>query len=383
MRPGEQQPGGEPSSPWSNPYQQPGYQQSNPYQQPQPAGPWQQPAPGTPQDGHPSPAFPGQQPTGQWAQPGQLTPVTDGRGTGLASGGKDPGRGPRGRIAVAIAVAAAVVAGAAVAGVVVLGGGDDGTRAGGDAGPTEEVGPEPTEDATVEPTEGTGDRRPAPDDPRQGVLQVPDPVVAPDWQVQTIENRHNAFDVPPEDWTTHSESMMVGYEDSTDDGAGGEEDLTLGAPLISMSAPATYMDGWCPQAENGVSWRAVAGTKGGQGATGTEDAVRDEAGTWALAAYDQEEQGTLQVTEAEPFESEHGIVGHTATATVTGVPVDPEDECGTSDGKVVAVSYLDLNNDLATWVLVMDTGYPGELDEQTVQQIMNSLRPYPQEEPAS
>jgi hypothetical protein len=205
------------------------------------------------------------------------------------------------------------------------------------------------------------------------VPERPDPVVSPDWQVQTIENRHNAFDVPP-DWELGSETYMVGYEDTR----GGSQ--TEGDPLVMMSAVSTYMDDWCPESEYGVSWRAVAGTKGGQGATGTEEAAQDEARNWALAAYDQEQQGTLEVSPPEPFESDHGITGHTVTATVTGVPDDPENECGTFDGKVVTVSYLDVNNDLATWVLVADTGFEGALDDETIELMMNSLRPYPEEE---
>ncbi|ONK15922.1 hypothetical protein [Streptomyces sp. MP131-18] len=376
MRPGEQQPGGEPSSQWSNPYQQPGYQQSNPYQDQQAGGQWQQPT-GQPPVGRPpaGPQYPGQQATGQWQQPGPIAPsATDGGGTRLTPDGGGGGR--RGRTAIAVAVATAVVAAAVVTGVVVLGGEDDKeANAGGDGGAS----PSAEETGESGETEEPEQDRPDPDDPRQGVLQVPDPVVAPDWQVQTIENRHNAFDVPPDDWTVGAESLMVGYEDTTNDDEEAEDELSFGDPVISMSAPSTYLEDWCAESETGVSWRAVAGTKGGQGATGTEEAVRNEAGSWALAAYDQERQGNLQVTDAEPFESEHGIVGHTATATITDVPEDPENECGTWDGKVVAVSYLDLNNDLATWVLVMDTGYPEELDDETVEQIMNSLRPYPEE----
>ncbi len=264
-----------------------------------------------------------------------------------------------------------MLAAGVITGVVLLGGDDgkDEPTAGGDAG-TES----PTDPSTGPDGGDTGGDDLPPDDPRRGVAQIPDPVVAPDWQVQTIENRHNAFDVPP-DWQTGGESDMIGYADEN-----AEDDDGFADPLVSMSAPATYMDGWCAEAEYGVSWRAVAGTKGGQGATGTAEAARNEAGSWALAAYDQQERGTLRVTESEPFTSEHGIEGHTATATITGVPEDPEDPCGSTEGKVVTVSYIDLNNDLATWVLVMDTGFDGELDDETVRSMMNSLRPFPAED---
>ncbi|WP_326600240.1 hypothetical protein [Streptomyces sp. NBC_01803] len=358
MRPGEQRPGGEPATPWSNPYQQPGYTQPNPYQT-QP-GAQVPPPPPTPQPQPPSGQWeqlsgPWQAPSGQGEEPTPppLPPPPAGGGGGSR----------RSVTAVAVVVATAVLAAGVITGVVILGGDDEGAPEAAPGDPT----PEPTDDET---------RREdlPPDDPRRGVTQVPDPVVAPDWQVRTIENRHNAFDVPP-DWELGSESELVGYENE-----GAADDDGFADPLVTMSAPATYMDGWCAEAEYGVSWRAVAGTKGGQGATGTAEAARNEAGSWALAAYDQEERGTLRVSESEPFTSEHGIEGHTATATITDVPDDPEDQCGTSDGKVVTVSYIDLNNDLATWVLVMDTGFEGELDDETIEAMMNSLRPFPAED---
>lgn len=339
----EKPPGGAPDTPWPTPYP-PG----------QPSG--QQPYPpvrGTPPPGTP----PSPYASGQWEQPGAPT------------GG--PGGERRGkRTAIALVTAAAVAAVAVIAGVVVLGGdgggssGEDGgssggeARAGGDrpASPS----PEPTDDHSI----GAD-----PDDPRSPVLPVPDPVVAPDWQVQRIFDRHNAFDVPP-DWEVGSESRLIGYEDSREDGNG---DLA-----VAMSAVSTYMDDWCDEAD-GPSWRAAAGTKGGQGATSTEEAAENEARVWALAAYDQEQRGTLRVTEPEPFESEYGITGHTATATITDVPEDPDAPCGTSEGEVVTVSYIDSENNLATWVLLRDTGFEGAVDDETVELMMNSLRPYPEE----
>lgn len=342
MRPEEQHPGGGGNPPWQNPYQQPGYQQQNPYQQG--AEQWAQQS-------------------GQWSAPappsGPVKPGTEKRG--------------RGRVAVAVAVATAVVAAAVVTGVVVLGGddGDEARARGGD----HDTGAPPADggDEADDGGEG-GDDRQHPDDPRQGVLQRPDPVVAPDWQVQTIEERGNAFDVPPEDWTTSAESMVYGFEDQREDSD------TQGDPLIMMSAVAVYMDGWCPEAEYGVSSHAMAGTKGGQGATSTEEAAVTEAENWALAGYDQEQEGNLQVSDPEPFESDHGLTGHTVTATITDVPEDPDDPCGTFDGKVTTVSYLDSNNDLATWAIVANAGFEDELPDETIEQIMNSLRPYPAED---
>jgi hypothetical protein len=315
MRPGEQQPGAGQNPQWSNPYQQPGYQQPNPYQQP----------------------------TAQW------------QGAGMPPSGDGGGR--KGRTAIAIVVTAAVVAAAVITGVVLLGGDDkDDTNAKG------KETAEPTEDPVDKEEADEKDDESDADDPRRGPQQKPDPVVAPDWQVQTIAKRYNAFDVPP-DWKVNSEGFMVGFED-TREGHDPE-------PLVIMSAASTYKDKWCGNAS-----RAMAGTKGGQGATGTAEAAENEAMNWALSGYDQEQLGTLKVSDPEPFESEHGISGHTSTATIKDVPADPEAKCEAADGKVVTVSYLDAKNDLATWVLITDTGVDDEVDDATIEKIMNSLRPY-------
>ncbi len=341
-------PGHHPGTP--PPGQQPGHPSG--YQQP-PA----HPSPGGQQPGYPQGQYPPYQgPASPWQQPGQLT-------------GGPPEKGNRGgRAAIAIVVATAVVAAAVITGVFVLGGDGDEENTAGAGGGTPSPSSEPTGTDEEEGDSGGGSD---PDDPRQSVLEKPDPVVAPDWQVQTIENRHNAFDVPP-DWDVGDDGYMVGYEDDRE----GSE----GEPLVAMSGVSTYMDGWCAEAEYGVSWHAVAGTKGGQGATSTEEAAENEATNWALAAYDQEQRGRLEVSEPEPFESDHGISGHTVTATITDVPEDRDDPCGTFDGKVVTVSYLDVNSDLATWVLVTDTGFDGALDDDTIEQMMTSLRPYATEE---
>ncbi|WP_190232878.1 hypothetical protein [Streptomyces avicenniae] len=352
MGPGEQQHGGGPTPSWPNPYQQPGYQQPNPYQQPpEPYTPPQMPVPG-----------PGAGGGAGWEPPGPPSPPPAG------GPGGDGGRRGR-RTAVAVVASVAAVAALAVAGVYALGG-DDGGRE-----PTADGSGASTPEGT--PSDGSSDgpapeRSYAPDDPRQGVPRVPDPVVAPDWQVQTSENRGNAFDVPPDDWQIGAEDRYVGFADDRPDA---EEP---GAPLVTMTAVATYLDGWCPEAD-GSSDRAKVGTKGAQGATGTAEAAENEAVNWVLAGYDQAQEGTLDVSEAEPFESDHGLSGHVVRATVTDVPDDPENACGTTDGKAVAFTYVNARNDLATWVVVADAGVPEELADETIDTMMRSLRPYPAE----
>ncbi|MGK5532767.1 hypothetical protein [Streptomyces sp. URMC 129] len=261
----------------------------------------------------------------------------------------------RARVVVAVGSVVAVLV-VAVVGAVML-------RDGGDSG-----------EARTPAEESTGPSR-VPDDPRAGHQEAPDPVVAPDWQVQTVESHRLAFDVPPPDaWELGGENDAV-YVGNAD-----EEDGILAA----VGAPARYLPGWCPQAEaaGNLSQRALAGTMSGQGFADTAEAAADRARAWATAQFDAE-GGELEVSGAEPFENEHGVAGHTVTATVTGVPGaadDPDHPCGTSDGLVITVSYLNADHDVSVWALIADTGVPDALDDATIERIVGSLRPFPEED---
>ncbi|SFB94004.1 hypothetical protein [Streptomyces aidingensis] len=358
-----------------------------PQQTPQPQQPGRTPPPGYPQGGYPTQGTgespnPYQQPGFHQANPYQQ-PTVPGAGAGYGvAGGQTPdtaplppvppdggGKGGRGRLVGAIIAATALVAAVAVGGVVLVNSKGDGDGDGGTAQPAgeeqqEQAGPDQDEKGEAEPTEGGAegeDEELRPDDPRAGVTERPDPVVADDWQVQTHTERNNAFDVPP-DWEVDSESVYVGYEFEHE----GEEMAFI------LSAPVYYMEGYCGSSSS----RIFAGTTGSLGATDTAASAEHESRNWVLAAYDREQQGTLTVGEAEPFSSEHGLEGHISTSTVENVPVEEGDECAASSGKVIAISYKDAQADIVTWLMIMDLGYEGEPDQATIDKIVNSLRPY-------
>ncbi|MEU5051699.1 proline-rich domain-containing protein [Streptomyces sp. NPDC021096] len=324
MWPGQQAPGGEqnPQDPHQNPYQQPGYPQHNPYQQPG----YQQPNPYATQPGaqQPGPA--------QWTAP--ATP-----------GGPQPGGGGGNKrtTIIAITAAIAVVAAAVITGVMVLGGDGD------DKEPTAKGGAQPSASAPASPS-ATAE---APEDnPRAGGEIKP---VIDGWKTVISSKRHNAFDVPS-DWEVESPTMSHGFED--DKGKG----------LVAMSATASYKKGECEKNDK----RGSAGTKGAQGAKSEASAAEIEALNWVYAAFDQKQTGKFNQTKAQPFKSDHGITGYTASATVTGVK--KTGKCVT-DGKAFTVTYKDTNGDLATWVLYAATGFDGELPDETIKKIMSSLRP--------
>ncbi|WP_147255445.1 hypothetical protein [Streptomyces sp. PT12] len=289
-------------------------------------------------------------------QPSGFGPV----GSRPPTGGRGPGR--RSVILVA-ALTALCVAALAVGAWLFFGGADDEGDPVAEPSASQSATPSAEPDPSDEPSA-------APDDPRGSVFETPDPVVGPDWQVQTNTTRLNAFDVPPDGWNVGGNDFVVGYEILAE----GEE--SDGIPDIAVSGTALYQEGWCPEDDDGLSFRAMAGTRSAQGPgyTSTEESAVTEADAWAVAAFDQTERGDIQVSQAEPFESAHGLVGHTATATVTGAPDNPRDACGTSEGRVVTVSYVTGDGDQATWVLVADTGHPEALDDAVIESMMSSLR---------
>ncbi|MDK1474522.1 hypothetical protein QNO07_14025 [Streptomyces sp. 549] len=364
MWPGQQQPGGEQNPQQPNPYQQPGYQQPgyqqpNPYQQggpppqggPGPQGYGQQPGFGPPQGyGQPNPY---QQPDGQWGSPG---------GPG---GPLPPGKGGKSRrnMVIAIVASVAVLAGAGVAAFALLG--DDGKKDSASGGKDPSGAPPSAEpEGTDEP--GTDDRGTDPDSPRgSGEEETPDPVV-PGWQVVVNPKHHSAFDVP-KDWSLKSPTTIVGWGEKKDD-----EDALFPAPQVAMSAPAYFKEGWCTK----NSSRAVVGTKGAQGSTDTDVAAVNAAESFVFYAYGEEKE-KLKSGKARAFSNKHGIKGHTATATMTGV--EKKGECD-ADGKVVTVSWLDASRELRLWVMVTDTGVDDEVPPATIKKMTDSLRPYGEEE---
>lgn len=312
-----------------NPYQQPGFNQPNPYTQP----------------------------TQGWnnagLQPGgPAGPVPPGKGS--INGGA--------KLTLAIVAAVALVASVAVGGVLLLGGSDDNDSP--QAGETAEPDPSPEETGGAEdPEPGDGPEvgdEPG-DDPRGGLHNDPDPVVD-GWQAMPNYKFNVTFDVPEDDDWELKPGWVQGWEEEVD----GEVVYTL------VTEPAMYMQDYCAE----PSERAVTGTRGAMGwESSTEHAAEATAREFAYAAYDNDQEGTLTETPAEPFENEHGFTGHLAVATIEDLPYEEGDECGAPSGQVVTVSYLSPTaENTYTWILVADTGVPEALDQETIDTMLSSLR---------
>lgn len=336
MWPGQQQPpGGEqnPQDAHQNPYQQqPGQgQQPNPYQQ--------QPGYGYPQAGYQAPP-----PVQPWGQPQQTAPLPQ------SSGGS-----PYATKTVAIVAAAAVVVVAAATGAFVLTR-DDKKSDQADNKPAAASSSAPSSPAAAPASPGAN--------PRAGGDVKP---VIPGWKVVLNPKYGTAFDVPPE-WNVASAGVISGFtDDSKNDGM----------PMISFSAPAFLKEDWCKVDSNKdgreeSTGLAGTGTKGGQGAKDTAEAVKNEAGNWAFAAFAQKApKGTVKVSEPKEYTTSSGLKGHMATATAIGVP--KENKCS-SDGKSIAFSFKTANGDFSSWILYSAAGVQGEVPQETMDKILSSVR---------
>ncbi|MFD7261265.1 hypothetical protein [Streptomyces sp. NPDC059874] len=334
MWPGQQQPpGGEqnPQGAQQNPYQQqPG--QPNPYQQQPGYGYPQQPGYEQP------PTVPGQ----HWGPPQQ--PAQPQRGGGS----------PYQTKTVAIVSAAAVIVAAAATGAFVL------TR---DDKKTDEADNKP---ATASSAPATTEPAPAGSSPNPRAGGELQPTV-PGWKVVVNPKYGTAFDVPPE-WNVLGAGMSIGF---------GDEEKNDGSAAVMMSGPAYLKEDWCKvDADKNGSEETTAlagtGSKGGQGAKDTAEAVRNEAGNWAWAGYAQKApKGTTKVSEPKEYTTASGLKGHMATASVTGVP--KANKCS-SDGKSIAFSFKTANNDFSSWILYSAAGVPDEVKQETMEKILSTIR---------
>lgn len=358
MWPGQQPPGGEqnPQDPNQNPYQQPGYQQPNPYQQPgypQQGRPGQPGAPGYPpgapgQPGYGQPGYgqpnPYQQPTvPQYAVPGP-------------PGGQKPDNKKKTTV-IAIVAATAVVAAAVVTGVVVMNDEDDGggSTVTGKKTASPSAKPSTSQDASSAPVEN----------PR-GSESDPKPLI-PGWKVVTNPKWGTQFDVPG-DWEVSSSGVFAGFEDAKN---------PENAPVAGFSAPAFYKSKWCvddsdKDGRDEETELAGVGTKGARGAKSSDEAARNEAGTWVWAAYAQSDpKEKVKVGAPKPFTTQSGLSGSVVTATATGLA--KKEKCDT-DGKSIAFSFKNSQDEFSTWVLYGVAGVDDELPEATIQKILSTVR---------
>ncbi|MFD7508844.1 hypothetical protein ACFV5N_05770 [Streptomyces sp. NPDC059853] len=216
-----------------------------------------------------------------------------------------------------------------------------------------------------------------PDDLRAAMPETVAPVVADDWRVVTSSRWNTAFDVPP-DWDIAPEGVLLTWADDTGERENGIA-FALNDPAVlpQTGCRERTEEEWAEAADapgdETLNARALAGTRGGQGATGTENSSLLLATNLLLANYDQHWEGNSEA-ETEPFSNEHGITGHITTARVTGLPADPDARCPVRDGFTIGISYLGPDHDLVGWGLMADTGYEDELSDETIQQIVGSIR---------
>ncbi|MFG3257688.1 hypothetical protein [Streptomyces sp. NPDC048172] len=282
-----------------------------------------------------------QQPgNGQWGPAG--TP-----GGPPGAYGTPPGPPPRRRrlpVAVAVGMAVVAVAAASVAGYLVLG--DDG-------GDGKDGKDETKADTSASPSREKRSPERAKD---------PSKPVVRGWRTVASPKQYAAFDVPKsKDWKPQ-DTTWVDYVEDAD-----------GNPVVGLNAPAHYKEEYCKD-----NWLGSAGTSGAKDAGTTAQAARQKTADWAKHNFDPKGKGSTEATRAKPFRNSHGVRGHIARATVTGVPEDKKSAaCPSSGGKVVTVAWINGQGDIATWSAVSDTGAEEPaIPEKVIRKMAASLRPY-------
>ncbi len=282
--------------------------------------PGEQPTGGGPDPRHqPNPdphARPGVPPSGGWhAAPTTPVPAPPGGGGGS-----------RRTAVIAVVAAAAVVVAAAVTGTVLLGGEGTGRTVPGPAAST---------GSTGSPA-GPGD------DPRGGD-GVPRPTVQ-GWKTVVNPDLGIAFDVPAS-WERQSPDW-VSYVAEDDDP---EE-----KPLVAMKAPAVLQEQWCSfddDRDGSVDHTplATAGTRGNNGARGTEEIARTDSANWVYGLYTQPDRAKVSTGPVASFTTASGVTGSVATSRSSGVA--RKDKCD-SDGKATTFAFKSADGDLVSWSFV-------------------------------
>ncbi|TWG01651.1 hypothetical protein FHX80_1137 [Streptomyces brevispora] len=358
MWPGQQPPGGEQNPQDQNPYQQPGYQQPNPYQQPgfqQPGTSGQQPGYGYPQQGQP-----GQQGYPQQGQPGYpqpnpyQQPTMPQHAVPGPPGPPQPGNDKKKTTVVAIVAALAVVAAAVITGVVVMNKDDDKDG--------KNVADDKKSSAPAKPSGSAS----SPESNPRGSDEDAKPLIA-GWKVVTNPKWGTQFDVPG-DWDVSSPSTSSYFED---------DKKGDGSPLIGFSAPADLKSKWCvdDSDQDGVKENtslAGTGTRGAEGATDADLNARNEAGTWAWAAYAQHmPKSTIKISKAEQYTTKSGLTGSLVTAKAPNVT--KKKKCDT-DGKSIAFTFKNGKGAFSSWVLYAAASVKDELPDATIQKILSTVR---------
>lgn len=342
MWPGQQQPpGGEHQPQQPNPYQQPGYDQSgqqgyqqpgyqqpNPYQQPGYQSTGQQPSYGQ------QPQWGAQGPAGRRCRRAERRQPDEADRDHLGHGRRRGGR---------------------CDGLLVLGGDKDKDEA--SAKSSSSASPSPTASESTE------------DNPR-GEDAGAKPTIA-GWKVVVNPKWGTAFDVPPE-WAVQSADTFIGFED---------DKKGDGSVLIGMSAPAILKEKWCTSDDDKdgneeTSSLAAAGTKGQQGAKGTEDVARNDSAWWVFGGYTDQKDGAkkkLTIGKPEPYTTTSGVEGSVATTYSKGV--SKKGKCDT-DGKATTFAFKNSAGDYVSWTFHGAKDVKDEVPDATVRKILSTVRLY-------
>ncbi|MDX3097956.1 hypothetical protein PV703_28440 [Streptomyces sp. ME01-24h] len=190
---------------------------------------------------------------------------------------------------------------------------------------------------------------PGPDDARaKPGADTVEPVV-PGWQTVVRGDMGVAYDVP-RGWTVKPQDLLTGYEWDN------HRVVTGGA--------AAFDEKWC-----GTDERALAGVKGGRGAKSLKSEAANTAYNWAYGKYNK--KGGTRLTESAPraYTNAQGVRGWIGSTRATGM----KGTCA-ADGTAYSFTFLGKDKEVRSWLLVVDSGYPGAIDAGTVAKVRDSVR---------
>jgi hypothetical protein len=195
--------------------------------------------------------------------------------------------------------------------------------------------------------------------PGGGLPVVIDPVI-PGWNVVRSVNRAAAYDVPP-DWNVLTETTIFGFGDINNGGVASTGASTFGDEACG---PSTVLAAGVVRHDEGADLAASATTL---------------ADAWADQAYldANDAHPTLTTSDPEPLTM---LTGQPAVMVkTTAVAASPsQNSCATTTGAAYAVAATGFEGELGPTVIlvvVTDVDSPGSPSEETIREILCTLRP--------
>lgn len=228
----------------------------------------------------------------------------------------------------------------------------------------------PTESSSPPATPAKEETSSQPDEDTSPSPTADEDVLQEGWQKATAPKWSLSYEVPAkEGWVVDDSGTLRGW---TDDDSG---------ESTSMSGTAGYRDGYQCRGRSA----AELGVRGITDTTDTKEMAQAVATDWALASYKTDEgEPAVQPGSVESF-SANDLEGHHAYVEVA---VKPAQDCDPDTARVHAVAVpnpegSESQNGVRVLLIDMHTGIDDQLDSETVDTIVSTVRDSDYEIPGS